>query len=400
VGQEADEHFNRGNALAARGLHADAEAAYREALRLEPQDFQAMSNLADCLRQLGRPDEAIALYGAALAVQPGEAQLHANLSAALHAAGRFDDGVASLRRLLEIDPWHAGAHRNLGWLLLALGRFEEGWAEYRWRAHGAGPRLPAPGLPVHLAGGAGIGDTIFFLRFALRLEGPLTAHVDARLVSLLQRSGVFASVVAQESPAAGAIRVGDLPALTGMASAADAPPPLVLAAREDLRAALAAELAALGPAPYRGVVWRAGTRDEGALLKQLPAEMLGAALRGTAGTVLVLQREAEPGEAARFAAALGREAHDLSGTQQDPERLLALLGLLDDYVGVSSSAVHLCAGLGRGCRVLVPMPPEWRWMTAGAASPWFPGSRVYRQAVDGSWRAALEALARELGAQG
>ena len=92
----------------------------------------------------------------------------------------------------------------------------------------------------------------------------------------------------------------------------------------------------------------------------------------------------------------GGDAHDLSGAQHDLERLLALLDLLDDYVGVSSTAVHLRAGLGRSARVLVPMPPEWRWMTAGAVSPWFPSSRVYRQGVDGSWREALEALAREL----
>jgi tetratricopeptide (TPR) repeat protein len=397
VGQEADEAFNRGNALAARGRHAEAEAAYREALRHAPKDFEAISNLAGCLKQLGRLDEAIALYGTALALQPREAPLHANLSAALHAAGRPEEAVASLRRLLEIEPPRADARRNRGWQLLSLGRFAEGWAEYRWRASGAAPQIPPRGSPVHLAGVAGLGDTLFFLRFAARLAGPLTAHVDARLVALLERSRLFARVVPQESPAAGAVPVADLPALIGMSRAEDAPPPLPLAARADLRAALKAELAALGPAPYLGVLWRSGTRDlEGALLKQLPAEMLGAALRGVPGTVLVLQREAEPGELERFAAALGREAHDVSGAQSDLERLLALLDLIEHYIGVSSTAVHLLAGLGRTARVLVPMPPEWRWMAAGAASPWFPGSRIYRQGIDGSWRAALDALAREL----
>jgi hypothetical protein len=401
VGQEADEAFNRGNALAARGRHAEAEAEYRAALRLAPRDFEAMSNLAGCLRQLGRADEAIALYGAALALQPREAQLHANLSAVLHAAGRFEEAAASLRRLLEIEPQRADAHRNLGWQLLSLGRFAEGWAEYRWRASGAAPKLPPRGSPVHLAGGAGLGDTLFFLRFAARLAGPLTAHVDPRLVPLLERSRLFARVVPQESPAAGAIPVGDLPALAGMSQAQDAPPALPLAARADLRAALKAELAALGPAPYLGVLWRSGTRGlEGALLKQLPAETLGAALRNVPGTVLVLQREAEPGELARFAAALGRPAHDLGAAQADLERLLALLDLLDHYVGVSSTAVHMRAGLGGNAHVLVPTPPEWRWMAAGATSPWFPGSRVYRQDIDGSWAGALEALARDLGGAG
>ena len=43
-------------------------------------------------------------------------------------------------------------------------------------------------------------------------------------------------------------------------------------------------------------------------------------------------------------------------------------------------------------QVLVPHPPEWRWGIEGDRSPWFPGMRVYRQAQDGDWGAALESL--------
>jgi tetratricopeptide (TPR) repeat protein len=402
VGREADERFNQGNALARQGRLAEAEAAYREVLRLEPRDFQAMCNLADCLRKLRRVDEAIALYRAALELEPREARLHTNLSAALEVAGRLEEAEAHLRRALEIDPQYEEAHVNLGWLLLVLGRFGEGWPEYRWRAAQPAPRLPASGAPIELRGAGGLGDQLFFLRFAPRLAalgtGPLSASVDARLLPLLERAASFARFVALPgTPDAVSIEARDLALLTRMTTAADVPPPLPLACKEELREKLAAELAALGPRPYLGVVWRAGTpRDERRLFKEVPPEALGAALRAVPGTVLVLQREANPAEMERFATALGRAAHDLSAAQQDLERLLALLDLLDDYVGVSSTAVHLRAGLGRGARVLVPSPPEWRWMAAGASSPWFPGSRTYRQDVAGSWEAALEALAQDL----
>ncbi len=46
--------------------------------------------------------------------------------------------------------------------------------------------------------------------------------------------------------------------------------------------------------------------------------------------------------------------------------------------------------------MLVPNPPEYRWMAEGTESPWFPGCKVYRQMVDGAWEAALAALARDL----
>jgi len=46
--------------------------------------------------------------------------------------------------------------------------------------------------------------------------------------------------------------------------------------------------------------------------------------------------------------------------------------------------------------VLVPQPPEWRWMAAGERSPWFPDMPVYRQAISRDWSQALARLRRDL----
>jgi hypothetical protein len=88
--------------------------------------------------------------------------------------------------------------------------------------------------------------------------------------------------------------------------------------------------------------------------------------------------------------------HDLSATNDDLERMLALLAVLDEYVGVSNTNMHLRAGIGLTARVLVPHPPEFRWMAAGDRSPWFPGFGVYRQRVDRDWTEALARLAADL----
>ena len=76
--------------------------------------------------------------------------------------------------------------------------------------------------------------------------------------------------------------------------------------------------------------------------------------------------------------------------------MLALLGLLDEYVGVSNANMHLLAGLGGRARVLVPNPAEWRWMAAGTVSPWFPRFTVYRQASDRTWDQAKAQLRADL----
>ncbi len=77
--------------------------------------------------------------------------------------------------------------------------------------------------------------------------------------------------------------------------------------------------------------------------------------------------------------------------------LLAVLSLVDEYVSVSNTNIHLLAGIGRSARVLVPFPPEWRWLRREDRSPWFPDFPVYRQPVSRDWSAPLAALRQDLG---
>jgi hypothetical protein len=112
-------------------------------------------------------------------------------------------------------------------------------------------------------------------------------------------------------------------------------------------------------------------------------------------TVFALQRGLHEGELARAAEALGRPVHDLTAYNEDPEDALALICLLDRYVGVSNTNMHLGVACGATADVMVPFPPEWRWGLSGA-SPWFPGFRVHRQAPSGDWGEAFSSLAASL----
>ena len=108
--------------------------------------------------------------------------------------------------------------------------------------------------------------------------------------------------------------------------------------------------------------------------------------------MLVLQRAPAPGEVETFSRKLGRQAHDLSELNQNLADMLAVLALVDEYVGVSNTNMHLRAAAGRAARVLVAFPPEFRWMHTGEHSPWFPSFAVYRQSPSGDWGSALTRL--------
>jgi hypothetical protein len=126
-------------------------------------------------------------------------------------------------------------------------------------------------------------------------------------------------------------------------------------------------------------------------------EALAAALAGLRGTFVSLQRQPAPGEIEAFSARLDAALHDGAVLNDRLEDALAAVEALDEYVAVSNTNVHLRAGAGRGTRVLVPWPPEWRWSGEGDASPWFPGSPVYRQLREGDWSPALRRLRSDLG---
>ena len=416
-----------------------AEGTFRKVLKRSPVFVDGLINLAKALEKKGELAEATRLYERALALDPGYPRLAANLASAYRehgAAARsrdvlqrhaaridpehlavahaacdlaLDGPAAAIRRLsaaVAAHPEWVLAHDALAQELLAAGEWREGWKHYasRHRLHGrrAGQRLE--GQSVLLRGEQGIGDVLFFLRFLplLRARG-----VSARLACEPKLHPILDGLVLDEPDAGGpGVWIGDLPMLLGCE---DTPAAWPLQASDAQRARARERLAALGPAPYLAVTWRAGTDtargsefgpERMALSKQVPPGLLGGALRGWPGTVIALQRGARADDVAQFGQALGARAHDLSFLADDLPALLGLLGEIDEYVTVSNTNVHLLAGLGRTARVLLPWPVEWRWMRRDGASPWFPGFAVYRQPPSRDWTSPLARLRQDLSCRG
>jgi Tfp pilus assembly protein PilF len=129
--QLAHAHSNLGNLLAEQGHPVEAEAALREALRIDPQLAQAHSNLGNLLAEQGRPEEAEEAYREALRIDPQDAKVYSNLGHLLTKQGRPVEAEAALREALRIDPQDTKAHSNLGILLAEQGRLAEAEEAYR-----------------------------------------------------------------------------------------------------------------------------------------------------------------------------------------------------------------------------------------------------------------------------
>jgi tetratricopeptide (TPR) repeat protein len=393
----------RGLVAIDRGRHAEARAHLARALELDAGFALAHMNLGICEQAAGRDEAALASLTRALELDPTLASAHYNLGALHHKRGRHAQAIGEYLRAIGIRHGDAQSHFNLALALFATGQFDEAWRRYSWRAqrrdHAAQLRREGAGR-IALVAEQGLGDNLFFLRFApaLRQRGATLDFVgDARLHPILARTGLFTAFARslEELPHAtrDVMLTGDVP--SGMAT----PPPLELVPESTRVNALRSWLASLGQGPYIALAWRAGEPKSGRienLYKETPLEALGGALRGVRATWLAIQRDPRPGELDQLSKSLGAPVHDFSAMNLDLEDALALLAACDAYAGVSSTLVHLAAGVGTRTLVAVPFPPEWRWMESGDTSPWFPRASVYRQAADGDWSAALARMARDL----
>ena len=83
-----------------------AEAHYRDAVRLAPDDAIAPFNLSVLLEDRGRPDEAIHAYEQAIARDAEQADAHHNLGLLLEARGRRPE---AMRHLMEARRLYAEA---------------------------------------------------------------------------------------------------------------------------------------------------------------------------------------------------------------------------------------------------------------------------------------------------
>jgi tetratricopeptide (TPR) repeat protein len=450
---------NLGNLLADRNQLEDAVTAYRNAVPdgLREIDGQssargtavaALTNLAGCLCELGRPDEAMDACQRALSLDATYALAHTNLGVILAAQGRFADALTAHRRAIAADPAYAKGHANLAVALRVVGALDEalaashravalapedplvrfnhanalllnghlasGFEELRWgkQCPDASERYPTfaepewqseafVGRTLLLYADAGLGDTLQFLRYLPTVAaqgGSIVLQVQPPLVSLL-RAQSNVTVIARGEPLPRfdlQCPLIDLPRLFG--TTLDTVPAEVPYLRPDA-AKLVQWRCALNDTERLkvGVVWSGNPKHKGDRLRSIAAAQLLHRLVIPGVRLYSLQKDVRASDAADMAT-LGQDIIDLAPALADFSDTAAAVAALDLIISVDTSVAHLAGALGRPVWLLLPHALDWRWLREREDTPWYPTMRLLRQRIPQVWDDVIARASAELAA--
>ncbi|KAA1054966.1 tetratricopeptide repeat protein [Azospirillum argentinense] len=437
--EDATPRLNLGRAHYDAGRWGAAVAALRGALALDPANDGALELLAVARHKAGwereaamalrrllrlRPDAAngwyalsLAEHGAlgslrrALALQPD----HRNALSGL--ANRLRDQreiAASLRlhdRAIRLEPASAEARWNRSLARLLAGDLTGGWEDYEARWGVADFPTRPRGLPQPLWSGEGIagqtillheeqgrGDAIQFVRYA-----PLVAargarvllEVGADLVPLFRGlpgvERVFARGEALPAfdwqcpllslPRAFATRLETIPAAVPYLSA---DPARIGAWRGRLA----------GKGLTVGLVWAGNPQFAGDRERSPGLAALASLLAVPGCRFFGLQLGSGHDELARRA--MPPSFTDLAPQIRDFADTAAIMASLDLVVSSCTAPAHLAGALGVPLWVLLSHAPDWRWLLDRADSPWYPTARLFRQPRPGDWATAVGEVAAAL----
>jgi tetratricopeptide (TPR) repeat protein len=403
----------------------EAVVCCERAIALRPTFQEAYSNLGNLLRSLNRAAEAEPVLRRAIALRPSDASAYNNLGLVLRELHRHDEALAVLDLGLALAPQDAEIAYSRAAGLLLQGRFEEGWPAYdcRFRIGQAGGSLSiferkapwrgeaAGGRTLMLMAEQGMGDTIQFVRYVpMMAERGMRVVVAAQapLLPLLQTLRGVAEGQVQiinqignyppydlhcpmlSLPLAFATNLETIPA-----------PKAYLAVPEAAAARWSADPLAGGENRRRlrvGLVWGGNPRHVNDFRRSIPLAVLAPLFHVPDVAWFSLQI----GERAEEQYTLPRELlppdgmTDLAPRITDFAETAAAVAGLDLVISADTAVAHLAGALGKPVWIMLPRAPDWRWLTAGSRSPWYPSVRLFRQDARCRWHQVADDLSEAL----
>ncbi|MFM0340954.1 methyltransferase domain-containing protein [Paraburkholderia fungorum] len=349
-------------------------AACRQAIQTYPYRFEMYHRSLMEMLRWNVPEEADAFWAQCVERLPGEHP--PRLYQALHAIsrGKLQEGFA-LREAM-MGP--------LGWKRRTTAQPPSTVPEWTGQ--------PLAGKSIAIWSEFGLGDEIFFLRFARIFRERCGArHVtvvcQAPLVDLYRASGEMDEVISIEQasvlpPLDYWVFPHAIPACLPLdLEALPATVPYLRAPR-----GTPAKLPQVGAEKLKvGLVFKGNPTHENDRQRSLPSLAVLDDLMNLEGIEFFsLQKGAGADEAAAYAAKLAN-FHDVGESLNTMAETASAVAALDLVLTVDTSVAHVAGAMGKPVWLMLPAYGDWRWHYTREDSPWYPTMKLFRRRFGCDW---------------
>lgn len=394
-----------GGCRLARTDREGATAAFRRAIALDPARPRGWHNLGSSLDWRMHLAEATEALGRAHSLEIDQkinGVAFVNLAMAKREGGHWSEAFALLREGLARNA-DINGHWLYSAMLLETGQFDEGWVqhEFRWlkeplrsvrwtirRPQWSGQKLEGKRLVLHAE--QGLGDVFQFIRYARHLKKLGATVLFDSFRGFKEISKYFEGI--DEVLADGPMPEFDfhlplisLPRVFGT-NAASIPLGIPYLRVPDEFKAKWHERLGISSNLKVGLVWGGNPKHLRDHQRSIPAAMLRPLCNAPGIDFYSLQK----GPQAEEARGLRLRAIDLGPELLDYRDTVAVLAELDLVISVDTSVAHAAGALGRPVWLLIPTPPDWRWLLEGNTSGWYPSMRIFRQHSRNEWEPVIQ----------
>jgi len=396
----------------------DAFSCFMQAARLKPNDAGIYLELGNTLNTQDKTTKALEMYEHALSLNPKNIQAQYNRSYTLKKLSRIKEAIREYKKLLLLKPDHAAGHFGLALSYLLLGDFKKGWKEYEWR-WAKDKEIPRPykqpmwdGSDLHgktllLYAEQGLGDTFQFIRLAqqakergarviLETQTPLTQliHLCPYLDEVYPRRTKLPHFDVQAP-------LMSLPLILKLAVdsvPSDVPylhadPTLV----EHWRDVLAEDK------NFKiGICWQGNPNYHTFFLrktvaaKSMPLHHFAQLAALPSISLYSLQKMSGEDQLKDITFEVNTFGEDFDTAHGRFMDTAAVMKNLDLVITVDTSISHLAGGLGVPTWLLLPNPPDWRWMLDCDTTPWYPQMQLFRQPEPGDWQTVMQQVTTQV----
>ncbi|UCG32248.1 MAG: tetratricopeptide repeat protein, partial [Phycisphaerales bacterium] len=190
-------HFSRGSAYTRKGQDEQAVPEYEEAVRINPEFFEARFTLGWTLLEMGRNTEGIAQLEECLKLRPDSLEAHSRVANAYMQQRKVSLALPHYAAAVELDPDNSVVRTNYGVALLHFGQAERA-AEQLAEAVRIDPNdaTAHASLGTCLLEHGRVQSAIEHLRGAVRLDSRWL-EVRLRLGEALERAGRLEEAAAE-----------------------------------------------------------------------------------------------------------------------------------------------------------------------------------------------------------